>query len=195
MSGSTRVLRRCAGLCVLLVAGAAWPAAARTLDGVTMPETVASAGETLQLNGLGLRRFTILRIHGYVAGLYVAQPARTAQTILDEPGSKLLRLHFLHAAGVGRVQDQLREQHASICAEGCPRSDEGAFAQLLRTARPVRPGDVTTYVYGPGGLQVLFNDQSLAVIPDVDFARRMLAGMIGAHPPSAELRDGLLGGS
>ena len=195
MTGSTRLRRCCAGLCVLLLAAAAAPAAARSLDGVTMPETVARAGETLQLNGLGLRRFTILRIHGYVAGLYVPQPARAAQTILDEPGSKLLRLHFLHAAGAGRVQDQLREQHASICAEGCPKSDEDSFAQLLQTARAVKPGDVTTYVYGPKGLQVLFNDESLAVIPDIDFARRMLAGMIGAHPPSAELRDGLLGGT
>ncbi len=195
MTGSIRSRRCCAGLCVLLLAVAGPPARARTLDGVTMPDTVAAAGETLRLNGLGLRRFTMLRIHGYVAGLYVPQVAREAQTILAEAGTKLLRLHFLHAAGVGRVQDQLREQHASICADGCPKSDDDAFAALLHTARPVKPGDVTTYVYGPGGLQVLFNDQSLAVIPDIDFARRMLAGMIGAHPPSAELRDGLLGGS
>ena len=195
MTGANRIRRCCAGLCALLLGSAADPAAARTLDGVTMPDTVATAGQTLQLNGLGLRRFTLLRIHGYVAGLYVPQPAREAQTILAEPGTKLLRLHFLHAAGAGRVQDQLREQHVSICADGCPKSDDDAFARLLQTARPVKPGDVTTYVYGPGGLQVLFNDQSLAVIPDIDFARRMLAGMIGAHPPSAELRDGLLGGS
>ncbi len=195
MIAATRIRRCCAGFCLLLLGIAAPPAEARTLDGVTMPDTVATAGQTLRLNGLGLRRFTLLRIHGYVAGLYVPQPARDAQTILAEPGTKLLRLHFLHAAGAGRVQDQLREQHAGICVDGCPKSDDDAFAQLLRTARPVRPGDVTTYVYGPDGLQVLFNDQSLARIPDTDFARRMLAGMIGAHPPSVELRDGLLGGS
>ncbi len=186
--------RRCgAALCMLPLVAAA--PAARTLDGVTMPDTVTAAGETLRLNGLGLRRFTILRIHGYVAGLYVPRPAREAPTILAEPGTKLLRLQFLHAAGAGRVQDQLREQHASVCADGCPKSDDDALAALLQTARAVRPGDVTTYVYGPHGLQVLFNDQSLAVIADSDFARRMLAGMIGAHPSSVELRDGLLGGS
>ena len=91
MTGPHRLRRGCAGLLLLLAAGP--PAAARTLDGVTMPEIVTRDGQTLQLNGLGLRRFTVLRIHGYVAGLYVPQPARSAQTILDEPGSNLLRLH------------------------------------------------------------------------------------------------------
>lgn len=167
---------------------------AATLAGVTMPDTTAVQGRTLQLNGMGLRSFTFLRVHGYVAGLYVSARSRDAEAILDDPGPKLLRIRYVHAAGLERVQDEFRQGRKMNCAAGCPKADDDAFAQLLATARPVKPGDTTTYLYDPDGLQVLFNDQKLATIRNADFARRMLAGMIGAHPPSTELRDGLLGG-
>lgn len=182
-------------LALLLLAGQApgSPALAGTLAGVTMPDMMTVQGSTLHLNGMGLRTFTFLKIHGYVAGLYVADPGHAAEPILDSPGLKLLQIRYVHAASLGRVQDEFRQGRERSCADGCPKGNDAAFEQLLGTARAVEPGNTTTYIYGPDGVQVLFNDRSLATIRNVDFARRMLDGMIGAHPPSVPLRDGLLG--
>ncbi len=187
------LLTRLAGT-TLLLCGVAGTAQARTLAGVTMPDRLTVQGVTLQLNGMGIRSFTLLQIHGYVAGLYVPTPAHSAPALLDSAGPKLLRIQFVHAAGLSRVQGELRDGRARSCAAGCPKQEDEAFAQLFDTAQPVRPGDVTTYLFTAQGVQVLFNNKSMAMIRNADFGRRMLDGMIGAHPPSDALRDGLLGG-
>ncbi len=183
-----------AGIAILLSGAVSGEATARTLAGVTMPDTMTVQGALLQLNGMGLRTFTVLRIQGYVAGLYLAAPAHRAQAIVDSPGIKMLRIQFVRSASIGRIQDELRQGRKRICAEGCPQANDAAFAQLLDTVRPVKPGDTTTYVFGPLGMQVLFNEKHLTTIQNVDFSQRLLDGMIGSHPPSEVLRDGLLGG-
>jgi hypothetical protein len=168
-------------------------AQARTFEGVTMPDQMVMEGQTLQLNGMGLRTFTFLRVHGYVAGLYVTQPARDPLALLGAPGLKLLRVQYVHAASLSRVQDEMLRGRASTCAAGCPKDDDASFAQLFATAHAVLPGDTNTFIYGPDGVRVLFDDKMVATIPNPGFGRRMLGGMIGAHPPTAILRDGLLG--
>ena len=164
------------------------------MAGVIMPDSLTVEGETLRLNGMGLRTFTFLQVHGYVAGLYVKRPSQDADAILSMPGSKLMRIQYVHAASISRGQDELRLVRSLNCTGGCPKSDDSAFAQLLDAVRPVKPGDVNTYVYGPASVEILFNGKSVTTIQNADFARRMLGGMIGAHPPSKSLRDGLLAG-
>lgn len=180
-------------LCAIAEFSLSGIAAAKTLAGVTMPDSMTVRGETLQLNGMGLRTFTFLKVHGYVAGLYVAQPSHDASNILAATGLKLLQIQYLHSAGLARVEDQFEDGRAKNCAKGCPKSEDAAFAQLMTTARAVKPGDTNTYIYGAEGLTVLFDDKPVTVISNPDFAQRMLGGMIGANPPTAILRDGLLG--
>ena len=160
-----------------------------------MPDTMTVEGNLLQLNGMGLRSFTMLQIHGYVAGLYLLAPAHHAREILDQPGIKLLRVQFVRSAGIGRIQDELQQEHNKICASGCPATNDSAFAQLLDSVRAVKPDDIVTYIFGRLGVEVLFNGKLVTMIQNADFSRRMLEGMIGSHPPTAALRDGLIGDS
>ncbi len=183
--------RHLAGLCLWCSAASA---SATTLAGVTMPETMTVQGQTLRLNGMGVRSYTVLHVHGYVAGLYVPAQGHDASTLLAAAGPKLLRIQFVHAASLAKVQDDMRDARSRNCSDGCPSQDDAAFAQLLGTARAVQPGDVITYVYGPDQVQVLFNGGDVGTIRNADFSRRMLDGMIGLHPPTAALRVGLLGG-
>ena len=185
--------RRLAGALCLGLMCAGTPAHARLFDGVTMPDQIVVDGQTLHLNGMGVRTFTILRVHGYVAGLYVPQAGRNSQAILAAPGIKLLRVQYVHAASLSQVQAEMRRGRALDCGGGCPPSDDPAFAQLFATAHAVRPGDVNIYIYAPGGMRVLFNDIAVATIANPDFGQRMLGGMLGEHPPTTVLRDGLLG--
>src|SRR4051794_31856801 len=79
---------------VLLFALTAMAGAAE-LDGVVMPDTQDVAGHHLVLNGLGLRTYSILRVHVYVAGLYLEHRSADPDAILSSNQLKLLRFVFV----------------------------------------------------------------------------------------------------
>ncbi|WP_428392455.1 chalcone isomerase family protein [Lichenicoccus sp.] len=190
--------QRLAGLLgMFLVTSALAPVipATHSLAGVTMPDTIRVDGATLRLNGMGVRSFTFLQIHGYVAGLYVPAPAHDEATLLATKGPKLLQISYVRSAGLGRVRGEMRAAHLRTCASGCSPREDGEYQQLLATARPVHAGDVSSYVFQANGdVQVLLDDQRLATIHGPDLARAMLDGMIGRNAPTRALRTGLLGG-
>ena len=62
--------------CYLLIVsaniGPVWfVARAAELDGVQLPDTLQVDGKTLHLNGFGLRTYSLLGIHIYIASLYL----------------------------------------------------------------------------------------------------------------------------
>ena len=69
-------------------------AEAAVLDGVTFPDTQTVAGRRLVLNGTALRTYSILRVHIYVAALYLERPSSNAAQILA-----MRQLIFLWYAG------------------------------------------------------------------------------------------------
>jgi hypothetical protein len=178
----------------LIASWLASAASAATLGGATLPDTYTVDGQTLVLNGIGLRTLTIFQIRVYVAGLYLPSPSHDAQQILASAEPKVIILKFIHGASKERVQTQYRAGEATNCgAGGCDPADEADFEHLVAVARAVSPGDTTTYVFTPQGVQVLANDELIDQFTNRDLAYRLLAGFIGDHPPSQELKQRLLG--
>ncbi len=174
--------------------GGARTAAAMTKGGVTMPDTIQVDGTTLLLNGIGLRTFTILNVRGYAGALYLPTRTTDAATALSEPGPKELVLEFARGAGQQQVHDLYMQSSTAYCAHhACTDADRAGFAQLLGTVQAVHPGDRTRFVVTDATLEVLFNERHLATIAIPGFGRVILDSDIGAAPPSAQLRDGLLG--
>ena len=66
-----RPLFSCALITVLSLFPFGFVMHAAELDGVQVPNTLQVDGKTLHLNGFGLRTYSILRIHIYVASLYL----------------------------------------------------------------------------------------------------------------------------
>lgn len=179
-------------LLVLTVTGG--PLAAATLAGVTLPDTYMVAGQPLALNGVGLRTLTFLQIRIYVAGLYLAQPSHDAGQILGSTGSKVVLLKFLHAGTKEQIEREYRAGERLNCGDGgCAAADEPEFERLVAAAPAVQPGDTSTFIFTGQGATVLANDRVIATITTKDLASRLLAGFIGAHPPTQELRRHLLG--
>jgi hypothetical protein len=169
-------------------------AAAATLDGTSLPDSYPVNGQTLVLNGIGLRTLTIFRIGAYVAGLYLPQPNHDAQAILASPGPKVILLKFIRAGSKERVEKQYRAGEQENCGTGgCDPADKEDFERLVAAAPAVNPGDTSTYVFTDKGVQVFANDRVIGDFADRDLAYRLLSGFIGDHPPSQELRRHLLG--
>ena len=178
-------------LCGLVLAG---PGQAASISGLSLPDTYPLAGQTLMLNGLGIRTLTVFKVKVYVAGLYVAQRNRDARAILASPGPKVVLMQFLHAASKADIEKQYREGEAKNCGHGeCNPSDKDDFERLIALTPGAAVGDTLTYVCTQRGLRVLFNNKPVADIANPDLATRILAGFIGSNPPSEDLKAQLLG--
>ena len=126
----------------------ATPLAARavTAGGVAFPDTFPVAGDTLHLNGAGVRVFFAI-VDGYVSALYVKSPSHSANDILDGPNPKVLYTEYLHDAGVGQLKREFANVHDHYCAKNvCPAANEASYHQTVAALTPVTKGETSTYI-------------------------------------------------
>ena len=165
-----------------------------TFGGVTFPDTYPAAGQTLVLNGIGIRTLTVFNVRAYAAGLYLSQKSGDARAILASRGPKVVLLQFLHAASKSQIEKQYREGEAKNCGHGeCAPADEGDYEQLIAATPAAAVGDTLTYVLSSRGARVLFNNRVIGEFANPDLALRLLAGFIGNAPPSEDLKQHMLG--
>ncbi len=191
--------RRFVAAALMLLAALALSPAARaaSLAGVDIPETFSIDGKSLVLNGYGLRTLTFLKVKIYVAALYLPKKSNDAQAILASPGPKVLRLHHIHSGTKDQVQDRYKEGLKVNCGDeqgtGCPADLRADYQKLFDSAKPVAEGDITTYIVTDKQFRVVFNGVPVISFNNVALGNMILAGFIGAHPPSPDLRAALLG--
>jgi hypothetical protein len=192
MLGSRYV--RLAVLCVLLQ----WPMRGQghavMLHGADVPDSLVVAGQTLRLNGAGLREVTFLDINVYVAALYLAEPSHDPAAIMAMPDPKVIALHFLHAATKAQVETQFRQGERVNCGAGeCSKADLPDFERLIAALPALAVGDTLTYIYEPQRVRVEVNTKLVGEYTDADLSAQLLRAFIGPHPPSEEVKRGLLG--
>ncbi len=177
------------GACAL----SATPARALTAGGVAFPDTYPTAGQTLRLNGAGVRVFFAL-VNGYASALYVETPAHDAAALLAEPGPKVVVTEFLHAADVGQLKREFANVHDHYCARNpCPPGNEASYREMVGHLAPVTRGETATYVITGKGVDVLRNHEPAFSIDNPAYGPSFLAALIGATSPAPGYRAGLLG--
>lgn len=169
-------------------------AAARECDGVSFPDQVQAHGETLTLNGLGLRKATIFGIKVYVGALYVPHPTADASAILASQQPVEVELRFVFRVSAGQLRSAWQEGFEKSAPGELPRL-QSRIAQLNGWMTGVKSGQRMTFLRIPGvGIQYALDGSVQGTIPGDDFAKAFLAIWLGASPPNPELRAGLLGG-
>lgn len=187
-------LRRwsCHALIVLaLVALTAPVALAAEFDGLQLPDQVRVDGQTLLLNGFGLRTYSFLRIPIYIAALYVQHPTTDAATIIRSPETKLLLFRFKRGVTVEQARNAWREGFEKNCLAPC-RLDPADVARFLAAIPPMHAGENFSILFTRRGASVTANGRLLGVIPKLSFAEAMLATFFGPEPASTELKLALL---
>ena len=178
-----------------VAAGYAAPAAASECKGVTFSDTVEVGGQTLILNGLGLREATIFRIDVYVAGLYLDANATSGEDILASPGAKHLSLVFLRNVSRRNVTDAWSEGFRKTSAARMPALQPHVDT-LNRWMEAVNQGDNVEFTYVPGpGTEVSIRGKKKGSIPGAEFGEALFAIWLGPDPPNESLKAGLLGGA
>jgi hypothetical protein len=165
---------------------------AAELAGVQMPDHKVIEGVPLTLNGMGLRTYSVLKIHIFVAGLFVSQPSHDPQVIMASPDPKLIRFVFLHDVDAEKGRDSWQKSLNANCQAPC-HLPTAEVAKFLASVPPMNKGDTVDILFAHQGIDFSVNGHSLGQVTDPLLAQVILRGYIGpeASPPS--VRDGMLG--
>lgn len=181
-----------ASLALALALAAGGPAAAAEIAGVRFDDRVTVDGQSLVLNGTGLR--TKLFIKVYAAGLYLPAAQRDAGRILAADQPRRTVLHFLYDVD----RKKMCEAWDDALAGNTPRASaqlKKKFATLCSWMDDVESGERMVFTYVPGtGTTVEVAGEGKGTIAGKDFADALWAAWIGAKPATKDLRQGLLGG-
>jgi len=186
--GTRDWLRVSAAAITLILSGSA---SAARLDSVTLPDSVQLDGTELHLNGIALRTYSWLRVHIYVAGLYLEHPSHDAEAILDSPEKKLLAIRFVHDVDVADAREAWQDGFEKNCRAPCHLAPYDV-ERFLAAVPSMRAGDRSTLTFTPDGLRITMNGQTLATITNPVFSRAVLATFIGPEPPTPRLKRELL---
>jgi hypothetical protein len=168
-------------------------ARAAELAGVRVPEMMQADGHTLRLNGFGLRTYSILRIHVYVAALYLQYPSADPRQILDSPETKVLTVRFLRDVGADTARKAWSDGLENNCLAPC-HLDPNDVARFLAVMPAMHDGDNYSFLFTQRGVTVTIGGQPVGVISNPVFARAMLASFLGPNPGSVDLKQDLLAG-
>jgi hypothetical protein len=161
--------------------------------GVRMADQMNVRGQSLVLNGLGVREATMFNVNVYVAGLYVPQRSSDPSQILRPDEPKAVELVFVH--------DVRRDQMTKAWQEGFQKNVGPRLAALQPRIdllndwmTDMKKGDTLAFTYLPGqGVEVRAGRTVKGTIPGDDFAQALFGIWLGPHPPNEGLKAGMLG--
>jgi chalcone isomerase-like protein len=180
-----------AGLLLVLGSGVA---TARECKNVEFPDHLQVKSTDLTLNGLGIRKATILKVNVYVAALYVTTRSQDPQALADPNTPAELILHFVRNVGVGDLRNAWSEGFERAAKDQLPLLN-ARIAMLNSWMSDMKTGQRLTFVRIPGsGVQISVNGVAKGTITGDDFSRALFSIWLGPEPPNADLKKGLLGG-
>lgn len=175
----------CVTLCVA-------PASAEKCTGVTMTDSTTVEGDTLVLNGMGIREATVFSVDVYVAGLYLEERASNGPEIVASDQKKKLVMAFVRDVDESDITDAYRE---SLNNTASGKGLATKISKLLGWMEGMSSGETQKYTYVPGeGLTVELKGDERGTIEGGDFAEAFFNIWLGSNPPNAGLKHGMLGG-
>lgn len=171
----------------------ALPAAAGTLADVTLPDKAEVKGQSLVLNGMGLRKKFVVKV--YVGGLYLPQKEKNAAKVLGADAPRRMVLHFIYDVS----KDQMCEAWNEGLEANTPKASadvKKAFTTLCAWMDGVGKGNQLVMTYLPGeGTTVEIGGKAKGTLPGKAVADAILATWIGPDPgPGEDFKKAVLGG-
>lgn len=169
--------------------------AAVEVRGVKFPDTATVAGQSLQLNGAGVRVKVIIDV--YAAGLYVGKRDASAQAVVSQPGAKSMQIVLLRELTGEEFADAMvkgfrKNNSEADVARFQPRLDE--LRKTMVAFGTVKKGTAIqlNFVPGAGSRTLVDGAQKGADIPGDDFYAALLKIWLGTKPVDDDLKEGLL---
>jgi hypothetical protein len=171
-------------------------AASVELEGQRYDDTLRVAGSKVVLNGVGVRQAAWFK--GYVAGLYLPQKTRDAESIYALPGPKRIAVRLLVDVDstllAKTFDDGIRKNYKGEALEPLTRR-MGALDAQIRALDSVKKGEEVDLDFEPDhGTHVLVRGKPIGdAIEGEDFYVALLKMFIGERAIDKGLRASLLG--
>jgi hypothetical protein len=169
---------------------AAAPAAAREVSGVNVPDAVTVEGKELKLNGAGVRKRAWIEV--YVGALYLVEPSRDAEAIVQADAPKRVRMVFLRDVDGKSIMNAFREGF-----EKNSGGEAGALKKQLDGIKPaigdVKKGGEIVVTYAPGAGTTVTGPGGSAKVEGKAFADALFRNWLGKEPADDNLKKKMLG--
>lgn len=180
----------------LLAFGQAHAQQAVEVEGQKFEPTVVVGGQTLTLNGVGLRKRAVFKV--YVAGLYAGQKSTSPAAIVNDKGARRVSLRMLRDVEAQSFIDSFNEGLKNNTPEAqlnAMKPQVDALSATLKSIGEAKKGDVINFDYTPdGGTRITLNGQPKGnAIPGADFFAAVLRIWLGEKPADEALKKGMLG--
>jgi len=168
------------------------PMIAATVADVNMEDKTTVAGQTLVLNGAGLRKKLFIKV--YVGGLYL--PARqsnpAALMAADTPRRQVM--HFLYSVSKNQMCDAW-DEGLEDNTKNAPADVKANFKTLCSWMEPIPKGNRLVLTYVPGtGTTVEVNGKMKGTLAGKATADAIVATWIGPNPgPGEDFKKAVLG--
>ena len=165
--------------------------AEQTVAGVKVADTVSVAGNSLLLNGVGIRKATFLRIKVYVASLYVEQKDQDPETLISNNSTLLLHMDFVRSVSAKKLRGAWSEGFEKAPAyTASMKSKVDAFNAAMKD---VSEGDRIAILFKEESVELTMPGGAETEIEGAGFRKALLQIWLGPEPPNADLKDGMLG--
>jgi hypothetical protein len=165
---------------------------AATLADVKLDDKVVINGQTLSLNGIGLRKKFFIKV--YVGGLYLTAKSSNPATILGADSPRRMVMHFLY----GVSKDQMCDAWEEGLEANTPNASaevKSAFKTLCSWMEPIPKGNRLVLTYVPGtGTTVEINGKAKGTLPGKATADAIVSTWIGPKPAMGDdFKNAILG--
>lgn len=175
-------------LCALL------PACANAAkDGPGLPQQYLLGGQTLTLNGAGIRSKFFIKI--YIGALYLGRATDDARRVLDSTGPMSMQMVMLYnEVSAQKIAAAWREGFEANLSKHDLQAMSARLEQFNALFPDLHKGDRIKMDFVPGsGTTLSIDDNALGRIPGDGFFAALLRVWIGEHPADKALKKGLLG--
>lgn len=170
--------------------------AAVEVAGVKFDDHSQIAGQTLQLNGAGLRTKFVFKV--YAMGLYLPARAKGAQAVLASDGPRRIDIVTLRDLSAEQFADALTDglkKNLSEAEQQALKADSDAFRAALLALKEAKEGTRIQIDFVPGGgtRLVVNGTPKGGPIGGIEFANALLRVWIGDAPAQGDLKQALIG--
>jgi len=164
------------------------------ISGVDVPGTITVNGQTLTLNGAGLRSMFVFDV--YVAALYTAAASQDAEAIINDTQPRVIALTLLRdvdaASLMGSLKTGLRDNHDSTALAALDPAIK-SLEQIVASIGNGQKGYVIQIAADAQGVSLRLNDKDLGRIDEPNLSAAMLRIWLGENPTQSSLKKDLLG--
>ena len=178
-------------LCAVLIALFALPATAKEVAGVNFTDTATVGGQSLTLNGVGLRRKAIFKV--YVLGLYLQTPSKDAAKVIAADELKQVRMVMKRDLKKDQISEAIVNGFKANAKDTLPAL-QARLDKLAAALPDLKEGQELTITYAPGkGTQINTSTGQSLSLEGKDFADALFSVWLGAEPVDGGLKDAMLG--